>query len=266
MKRLLIGLSLWLVWPLSLIWGQDAPVYQWQAEPFEAAALFEVDLIKVVDGDTAYFLTEDQREVKARFLLIDTPELRHPKTGKQALADEAKARVTDLLEDADQIYLEYDIGSRLDKYQRDLVYVWADEVLVQEVLAAEGLADVTYIYPPNTRYLDFLDEAKDFAQAERSGLWGLPSAFGEIDDGDSDSDSDSGSVVKPFEGGVDDATVADSTVADSGELQTVYIAPLSGAKYHLDEHCRGLRKAASVTDLSLAEALSLGYELCGYEK
>lgn len=259
MKRLLIGLALCFAWPLSVVLGQEAPAYQRQAEPFEAAALFEVELIKVVDGDTAYFLTEDQREVKARFLLIDTPELRHPKTGKQAFADEAKARVSDLLEDADQIYLEYDIGSRLDKYQRDLVYVWAGDVLVQEVLAAEGLADVTYIYPPNTRYLEYLDEAKDFAQAERLGLWGLPSAFGEMDTGPDEADS---SKVVTSNNGVGD----ESTVSESRQLQTVYIAPLSGSKYHLNERCRGLKKATSVTDLSLAEALSLGYELCGYEK
>lgn len=256
MKRLLIGLSLWFAWPLSFVWGQEAPTYQWQGEPFEAAALFEVELVKVVDGDTAYFLTEDQREVKARFLLIDTPELRHPKTGKQPLADEAKARVSDLLEAADQIYLEYDIGSRLDKYQRELVYVWAGEVLVQEVLVAEGLADVTYIYPPNTRYLEYLDEAKDFAQGEGLGLWGLPSSFGEID-----GEAESSRTTNSYNGAGDE-----SRVSGNRKLQTVYIAPLSGSKYHLNERCRGLKKATSVSGLSLAEALAQGYELCGYEK
>lgn len=257
MKRLLIGIMLWLVWPLGIGLAEDVPSsYEWQAEAFDMAALFEVDLVKVVDGDTAYFLTEDSREVKARFLLIDTPELRHPKTGKQPLSDEAKARVSELLEDADQIYLEYDIGSRLDKYQRDLVYVWADDVLVQEVLAAEGLADVTYIYPPNTRYLEFLDEAKDFAQVERQGLWGLPSAFESLDDGDS-----ANAVANQFEGGGDN-----STSSDSADYQTVYIAPLSGTKYHLDERCRGLKKAASVEALTLEEAMAQGYDLCGYEK
>lgn len=259
MKRLLIGLTLWLVWPLSLAFAQEAPIYEWQAKAFDAAALFEVELTKVVDGDTAYFKVEEDdnsegREIKARFLLVDTPELRHPQTGKQAFADEAKDRVADLLEEAEHIYLEYDIGSRLDKYQRDLVYVWADDVLVQEVLAAEGLADVTYIYPPNTRYLDFLDKAKDFAQAEGLGLWGLPSAFEEAS---ADADAPA-SGLSQFEGGVDDSAQANDA--------TVFIAPLSGSKYHLDERCRGLKKAVSVEALTLADALAQGYQLCGYEK
>lgn len=257
MKRLLIGLTLWLMWPITLAWGQEAPVYEWQAEAFDASALFEVELVKVVDGDTAYFVTADEREVKARFLLIDTPELRHPKTGKQPLADEAKARVAELLADAEYIYLEYDIGSRLDKYQRDLVYVWADDVLVQEVLAAEGLADVTYIYPPNTRYLEFLNEAKVFAQAQGQGLWGLPSAFETLSDHESKS-------LEHSESGHDDSDGRHTY--GNPDVQTVYIAPLSGSKYHLNERCRGLKKATSVSPLTLKEALAQGYELCGYEK
>lgn len=254
MKKLIIGFVLWLVWPLSLVQAESA--YELQAEAFDATALVEVDLVKVVDGDTAYFLTAEQQEIKARFLLIDTPELRHPQTGKQPLADEAKERVAELLAEAEQLYLEYDIGARLDKYQRDLVYVWADDVLVQEVLAAEGLADVTYIYPPNTRYLNYLEQAKDFAQAECQGLWGLPSAFESLDDGDS-----ANAVANQFEGGGDN-----STSSDSADYQTVYIAPLSGTKYHLDERCRGLKKAASVEALTLEEAMAQGYDLCGYEK
>lgn len=256
MKRLLIGLTLWLLWPMTLAWGQETPVYDWQAEAFDASTLFEVELVKVVDGDTAYFVTSDEREVKARFLLIDTPELRHPKIGKQPLADEAKARVAELLADADHIYLEYDIGSRLDKYQRDLVYVWADDVLVQEVLAAEGLADVTYIYPPNTRYLDFLDEAKDFAQAQGQGLWGLPSAFEALSDHEAKS-------LQP-QSDHDESQAAHTS--ERSDVQTVYIAPLSGSKYHLNERCRGLKKATSVKALTLEEALAQDYELCGYEK
>lgn len=252
MKKLIIGFVLWLVWPLSLVQAESA--YELQAEAFDATALVEVDLVKVVDGDTAYFLTAEQQEIKARFLLIDTPELRHPQTGKQPLADEAKERVAELLAEAEQLYLEYDIGARLDKYQRDLVYVWADDVLVQEVLAAEGLADVTYIYPPNTRYLNYLEQAKDFAQAECQGLWGLPSAFEALVNSDTEVETASAS------GGTE------TTGNQAGDLRTVYIAPLSGSKYHLDERCRGLKKAVTVEAITLAQAQAQGYDLCGYEK
>lgn len=45
----------------------------------------------------------------------------------------------------------------------------------------------------------------------------------------------------------------------------VYIAPNSGKKYHLNRNCRGLNKAKSVVSISLSEALSKGYEKCGWE-
>ena len=245
MKRLLMPLILSLTLFLRIASVQASPDFQTQAVPLNKDNLFEVSLVKVVDGDTAYFRTAEQEEIKARFLLIDTPELRHPQTGKQPFADEAKERVSQLLEDAEHIFLEYDVGARLDKYQRDLVYVWADDLLVQELLAAEGLADVTYIYPPNTRYLDDLETAKLFAQDTQQGLWGLPSAFGEIEQ----------------------ASASGTTATNEADMknQSVYIAPLSGSKYHFDKDCRGLRKAASIEMMTQKAAIDSGYDLCGYE-
>lgn len=225
--------------------------YTWLAQPLPASDLIEVELSKVVDGDTAYFINPEgsDQEIKGRFLLIDTPELRHPQTGKQPFADEAKERLAEILDEADQLYIEYDIGSRKDKYQRDLIYIWADDILVQEILVAEGLADVAYVYPPNTRYLDSLEQARNYALSEGLGIWSLPSAFETANETEQN-------VTK-------EAGQADTKINAEA---TVYIAPLSGSKYHLDDDCRGLRKAAHIESLTLEAAIEQGYELCGYEK
>lgn len=45
----------------------------------------------------------------------------------------------------------------------------------------------------------------------------------------------------------------------------VYVAPDSGSKYHYSANCRGLNNANSVVEMSLSNAQSQGYELCGWE-
>ena len=47
--------------------------------------------------------------------------------------------------------------------------------------------------------------------------------------------------------------------------QVVYVAPQSGKKYHFDPGCRGLRTANSTVQMSVSEAQSQGYGLCGFE-
>lgn len=57
----------------------------------------------------------------------------------------------------------------------------------------------------------------------------------------------------------------DSPPADN-VTKTVYIAPQSGTKYHFSPNCRGLNNANSVKEISLSDAKSQGYDLCGFEK
>lgn len=194
---------------------------------------------KFVDGDTTYFSTGSQ-ELKVRYLLIDTPEIK----GDQPFAAEAKARVTELLTEAQSIELEYDIGKRQDHYGRDLMYVWVNGQLVQEILAREGLCMVRYIEAPNTRYLDQVKNAEAEAKAAGRGIWSIENYAG----------------ASGFEaaGGVE------SQPANDEESRKVYVAPNSGSKYHFDENCRGLRNASSIQEVSENEA-KRSYELCGYE-
>ncbi|MGX6973412.1 hypothetical protein ACWN74_09560 [Vagococcus lutrae] len=54
--------------------------------------------------------------------------------------------------------------------------------------------------------------------------------------------------------------------ANQQNERTVYIAPQSGRKFHYSSNCRGLKRANSVSAISISEATSQGYDLCGFEK
>ena len=144
-----------------------------QAKPVNPKLLEAVKAYQVVDGDTAYFDLGSGKAIKARLLLIDTPELHHPRLGQQPYGLEAKQRLQQLLREAHKIEVEYDIGTHKDKYQRDLIYVWVDGQLVQEILVRDGLAQVAYVYQPNTRYLNYLEASQKEAKEAKIGLWSL---------------------------------------------------------------------------------------------
>lgn len=131
-----------------------------------------------VDGDTAKFNYNDNVE-SFRFLLIDTPETKHPKKGEEPYGQEASNRTLQLLKNAKKIEVEFDVGAKKDKYQRNLAYIYVDGQMLNEILVREGLAKVTYVYPPNTRYLDKLELAQSQAKEEAIGVWSIESAFKE---------------------------------------------------------------------------------------
>lgn len=131
-----------------------------------------VELVKAVDGDTISVMFEGKKE-SVRLLLIDTPETSHPKLGVQPFGPEAKAFTKDLVEQADSLELEFDIGPNRDKYSRLLAYVYADGKMVQEALLQEGLARVAYIYPPNTRYVDKFDDLQRISRDKALGIWSV---------------------------------------------------------------------------------------------
>ena len=59
--------------------------------------------------------------------------------------------------------------------------------------------------------------------------------------------------------------LAEEAANQQAVVQTVYIAPDSGTKYHFDQGCRGLSQANSISSMSLSDAQALGYGLCGWE-
>lgn len=129
--------------------------------------LITVKDFKVYDGDTADFILDHATEpsIKARFLLIDAPEI----TGGVPYSKAARKRVTQLFQEAKLIQIEYE-GPQKDKYQRDLVHVWVDGHLLSEILVREGYAIARYIhqYLPDSQYVSAIYEAQ--AQAKYEGL------------------------------------------------------------------------------------------------
>jgi len=124
----------------------------------------KVELDKCVDGDTAWFIINNNRK-KYRFLSIDTME---SDTEFGLITSEY---VCDLLNDANNIEIEYSkFGKTKDKYNRELVFVFLDDELLQEKLISEGYARLKYVYA-KYEYLDDLIESEKDAINKKNGLW-----------------------------------------------------------------------------------------------
>lgn len=129
-----------------------------------------VILDKAIDGDTISVIYKGNKE-SVRFLLVDSPETSHPRLGEQPFGQEAKKYTRNLVENANKLELEFDIGANRDKYDRLLAYVYVDGKMIQEELLKKGLARVAYIYPPNTRYVDQFNAIQKEAQQKGIGIW-----------------------------------------------------------------------------------------------
>ncbi|HEC2151048.1 TPA: thermonuclease family protein [Staphylococcus delphini] len=149
---------------------KDKPHDKKSKEKEKESTLVPTTFVSHIDGDTSKLKIKGE-EKTVRYLLIDTPETKHPKKGVQPFGPEASKRTKELLTHAKKIEVEYDKGPKTDKYGRDLVYVYVDGKMVNELLVREGLAKVAYVYPPNTKYLERLKVAETKAQDEKLGIW-----------------------------------------------------------------------------------------------
>lgn len=114
---------------------------------------------KLADGDS--FTCKDGRKV--RLLLMDTPELAQRPWGMMA-----KERLQALAGPGTVLRLELD-RTATDRYGRTLAYAWADSVMVNERMVANGWA-VVLAYE-NVRYLDRMQRAERAAKAGKRGFW-----------------------------------------------------------------------------------------------
>ena len=127
------------------------------------------NVIRVVDGDTIKVLYQGE-EVSVRLIGVDTAETVHPTKAVQAYGQEAsdftKSQLT-----GKNVRLEFDVEKQ-DQYDRLLAYVWLGDSMFNEVLVAEGYAQVS-TYPPNVKYVERFTEAQKNAREAGKGLWGL---------------------------------------------------------------------------------------------
>jgi len=113
---------------------------------------------KVIDGDTA----ELDNGIVVRYIGINAPEQ------GQSLYNESKQRNKELVE-GKKVKLEFD-NLLYDQYGRLLSYVFVDDIFVNYQLLKEGFAVLDKIYP-NTKYIDKLIEAENYAKENKTGIW-----------------------------------------------------------------------------------------------
>ena len=129
-----------------------------------------VKYISCADGDTIHVLM-NKKEVKVRFLAVDTPELKDKNGNEQPYAKAAKNFTCNKLKNAKKIELEFDKKSnKKDKYDRYLAWVFYDDILLQNELVKRGYADVKYLYD-DYKYTDILKESKKIAISKEKGIY-----------------------------------------------------------------------------------------------
>ncbi len=127
----------------------------------------EVTLNKCIDGDTAWFIENDEL-IKVRFLAIDSPE---STIKKQPFGKEASDFTCKILKNALTIEIEYDPNSdKVDKYDRKLAWIFIDGELLQYKIVKNGYAQVAYIYG-NYKYTESLYEAQKYASSNKLNIW-----------------------------------------------------------------------------------------------
>ena len=126
----------------------------------------EVSLIECIDGDTVKF-KENNAIYTYRLLGIDTPEL----NTNQKYSKEALNYTCNSLKNANKITIKYEnTSTHIDKYKRRLVWVFVDDILIQEKLLENGYAKVRYAYTKLT-YLDKLYKAQSKTQDNKKNIY-----------------------------------------------------------------------------------------------
>ena len=119
---------------------------------------------RVVDGDTIELVGGK----RVRLVQIDTPE-KHV----ECYGDAASALTTRLLPSGTHVRIEQDPKlDQVDRYNRELAYVWKGNEDVNVTLVRDGAAGVWFFDGRRGRHAHDLLRAAEQAQADRMGLWG----------------------------------------------------------------------------------------------
>jgi micrococcal nuclease len=119
---------------------------------------------RVVDGDTIELVGGK----RVRLVQIDTPE-KHV----ECYGDAASALTTRLLPSGTHVRIEQDPKlDQVDRYNRELAYVWKGDEDVNVTLVRDGAAGVWFFDGRRGRHARDLLDAAEHAQAARKGLWG----------------------------------------------------------------------------------------------
>lgn len=129
-----------------------------------------VTLSKCVDGNSARFMLGNN-EIKVKFLGIDTSSNIITSPADEINGALVSDYVCSILENAKDIKIEYEPNSeKEDKYGRLLVWVYVDDVLLQENLLKQGYSTIAYLYDDYS-YSEVLKEAESYAKDNKLGVW-----------------------------------------------------------------------------------------------
>jgi micrococcal nuclease len=128
-----------------------------------------IRLVEIIDGDTIRGMVNGKLET-IRYLLIDTPESKNPKTCVQFYAKEAFLRNQELA-NSGEITIELEDRNTRDAYGRLLAYVYVDGESIQGTLLREGYARVAYIMNPPYKYLEQLRKEENIAIRKNINIW-----------------------------------------------------------------------------------------------
>ncbi len=131
--------------------------------PAKPANLTSATIDDVIDGDTVDLDNGD----RVRLIGINTPEREQPFYTEAA--NFLKNRLN-----GKRVEIEFDQEST-DQYGRTLAYIWLGDVLVNQEILSQGLAN-TYSVPPNVRYEQYFLLAEQAAQTAGVGIWKPASA------------------------------------------------------------------------------------------
>ncbi|QDU55739.1 thermonuclease family protein [Aeoliella mucimassa] len=143
-------------------------VYQaQQPSPAEVLGEGEYTVERVVDGDTLLLANG----TRVRLQGIDTPETVKPNTPVERWGPEASEFTKQFVREADQrVQLTFG-NERLDRYGRQLAFVWNGDRLLNEELVRAGLARARLGYRYSGTMKRRLSDAEQAARSQQVGLW-----------------------------------------------------------------------------------------------
>lgn len=216
---------------------------------------------RVVDGDTMKLkLKETGESITLRLLLVDTPESVKKGVDPQPYSIEASNYSKEILIAGDTVYIEYDEGSKTDKYNRHLGYLWFKShednnwYMLNENLISNGYARVGYVYSQK-RHLDDFYKAQDYAKSNKLNIWSVDGYVTDkgydVDAYNLSKDSSSNTTID-FDTSNKEENSSNKVYANGGSS--------SSTKYHSSKDAHNMKGAIEMTE---NEAKSKGYSPCG---
>ena len=216
----------------------------------------EATVERVVDGDTMKLKIKETGEVVTlRLLLVDTPESVKKGVDPQPYSIEASNYAKETLKANNTVYIEYDEGSKTDKYNRHLGYLWfysnedSTWKMFNEDIISKGFARVGYVYSQK-RHLDTLNLAQDKAKSEKLNIWSVPGYV-----------TDKGYDVDAYnKGGNSSSSSSSNTSSTSNTVVYANGGSNSSNKYHSTPNAHNMKGAIKMSE---EKAKSQGYVPCG---